>query len=304
MKSNKKFLFCFCNLVFFIIVAWVVYVSVYSKFKDNYSRISSVYDKFCEVDRKIDTFSETQMKVSEKEDFIFDMMGYYKANLNPNEKILNSYKDKVLELLKQMEIYVSGEDIKQTSKDDGNIYLEFSFVANYDTFCKFLFELEQFTEIESVTYNYKGEANMKISPILYSSRVNSGLSGRTVIENLDDIARAGYFKTIADKLLGIKDIGYADTWRDIGHIPESPFFRVVIEKKKKPKKYSSVVRNVEKPNIVIDGIMYEDKNPMVIIDGRFYYVGNKYKNAKIVKIQQNSIIVDCYGVKFIIKMEN
>ena len=50
--------------------------------------------------------------------------------------------------------------------------------------------------------------------------------------------------------------------------------------------------------------MYEDKNPMVIIDGRFYYVGNKYKNAKIVKIQQNSIIVDCYGVKFIIKMEN
>ena len=71
MKSNKKFLFCFCNLVFFIIVAWVVYVSVYSKFKDNYSRISSVYDKFCEVDRKIDTFSETQMKVSEKEDYLF-----------------------------------------------------------------------------------------------------------------------------------------------------------------------------------------------------------------------------------------
>jgi hypothetical protein len=286
------------------VVAWVVYISVYSKYKANFNRITSVYDKFCEVDRKIDAFNETQIRVSEKEDFIFDMMGYYKANLNPNEKILNSYKDKVLELLKQMEIYVSGEDIKQTPKDDGNIYLEFSFVANYDTFCKFLFELEQFTEIESVTYNYKGEANMKISPILYSSQVNSSLSGRTVIENLDDIARAGYFKTIADKLLSIKDIGYADTWRDIGHIPDSPFFRVVIEKKKKPKKYSAVVRNVEKPNIVIDGIMYEDTNPMVIIDGRFYYVGDKYKNAKIVKIQQNNIIVDCYGVKYTIKMEN
>ena len=49
--------------------------------------------------------------------------------------------------------------------------------------------------------------------------------------------------------------------------------------------------------------MYEKGNSIVIIDGKFYYVGDRYKNARIIKIKQNSIIIDCNGTKYTIKME-
>ena len=35
----------------------------------------------------------------------------------------------------------------------------------------------------------------------------------------------------------------------------------------------------------------------------FFYVGDKYKNARIVKIKESSIIIDCNGKKYTINME-
>ena len=49
--------------------------------------------------------------------------------------------------------------------------------------------------------------------------------------------------------------------------------------------------------------MYENEKSIAIIDGKFYYVGDKYKNARIVKIKQSSIIIDCNGKKYTVKME-
>ena len=119
---------------------------------------------------------------------------------------------------------------------------------------------------------------------------------------MDDITKSGYFKEIVGKIQKVKDVGHIDTWRDIGHIPKSPFLYYLIEEKRKLKKRVNL-KGTEKPNIVLDGVMYENEKSIAIIDGKFYYVGDKYKNARIVKIKQSSIIIDCNGKKYTVKME-
>lgn len=303
MSLNKKFVFYVLNLVFFIIVAILVYVTIYSKSKNMYSERCLVYEKFRNVDTQIDNFATIQMDISEQEDSILDILNNYSSIFYSNDQIINSYKARVFALLKKMDIDIKSSDLKQTQKDE-NISLDISFVAKYDTFCRFLFELEQFTEVESISYDYKGEAAIKCSPILFSKDISDSFSDRFIIKNMDDVTKAGYFRDIVKKLQDMKNIEpIVDTWREIGHIPESPFLYYVKKKKIKVvnrKKF----KNTDKPNIVIAGIMYEEKDPMVIIGNDIYRVGQMYENARIIKIKQNNIIIDCNGKKYTINMEN
>ena len=302
MFLNKKIIFPLLNFIFFVVVAGFLYKNIYCKKEILYNERCSVYKRFVSINKQIDDFSTIKMKIAEQEGFFIDIFNLFSSVLYPNDMIKNSYKTKIIDLLKTMEIDIDvKEDVKQTTNEE-NISLDISFFAKYGTFCRFLFELEQFSKIESVGYNYKGVVSIKSSPILYSSAVNDCFLGRISLESMDDITKSGYFKEIAGKIQNVKDVGHIDTWRDIGHIPKSPFLYYFIEEKRKLKKRVNL-KNTEKPDIVLDGIMYEKEKPIVIIDGKFYYVGDRYKNARIIKIKQNSIIIDCNGKKYTIKME-
>lgn len=305
MAFNKKSIFCFLNFVFFCAVAGIVYKNIYHKNEVLYNERCSVYERFSNINKQIDDFSTIKMKIAEQEDFFLEVFSHFSSVLYPNDIIKNSYKTKVFDLLKNMKIDTDvREDMKQINNEE-NISLDISFFAKYNTFCQFLFELEQFSKIESINYDYKGAVSIKSSPILYSNEVNDCFLGRSSIENMDDLTKSGYFKEIVGRIQKVKDIGHIDTWRDIGHIPKSPFLYYLIEEKKKLKKRRGILKNknTEKPAIFLDGIMYEKEKPIVIIDGKFYYVGDMYKNARIVKIEQSSIFIDCNGKKYTIKME-
>lgn len=302
MFFNKKIIFPLLNFIFFVAVAVILYKNIYCKNEVLYNERYSVYERFVSINKQIDDFDTIKMKIAEQEGFFIDIFNLFSSVLYPNDMIKNSYKAKIIDLLKTMKIDTDvREDVKQTNTEE-NISLDISFFAKYSTFCRFLFELEQFSKVESVNYNYKGAVSIKSSPILYSNKVNDCFLGRISVENMDDITKSGYFKEIAGKIQDVKDVGHIDTWRDIGHIPKSPFLYYHIEEKKRLKKRVNL-KNIEKPDIVIDGIMYEKRKSIVIIDGKFYYVGDMYKNARIVKIEQNSIIIDCNGKKYTIKME-
>ena len=302
MFLNKKIIFSLLNFIFFVVVAGFLYKNIYHKSEILYKERCSVYERFASINKQIDDFATIKMKIAEQEGFFLDVFNHFSSVFYPNDMIKNSYKAKIIDLLKNMKIDIDvRENIKQIN-NEGNICLDISFFAKYNTFCQFLFELEQFSKIESINYNYKGAVSIKSSPLLYSNEINDCFLGRSSIENMDDITKSGYFKEIVGKIQKVKDVGHIDTWRDIGHIPKSPFLYYLIEEKRKLKKRVNL-KGTEKPNIVLDGVMYENEKSIAIIDGKFYYVGDKYKNARIVKIKQSSIIIDCNGKKYTVKME-
>jgi len=299
MNQNKRVVIFILNLVVSLIVAYLVYDFVYFKCNKECSDRKAVYERFHSIGAELDDFGSIQMKMDELNDSLTEMFNIYEDTFYSNEQNVNAYKERILELLKETGISVKEENIVQENKDN-TVEITLTLKASYQKLCKFLFELERYSKVSSLTMDYENNVEIKATPILFSSEVNDNFSGRNTIDFIeDDVRKAGYFKEISDKIFKAKDVGYIQTWRDFEPIPETPFYFTVQEKTVK-----APVVVATKPTIVIDGIMYEKQKPMVIIEGKFYYVGDVYKGSKIVQINVNNIKVNNNGGVFTIKMEN
>lgn len=299
-QQNKRVLIFTLNLLLSIIVAYFVYDFVYLKAKKECNDRKAVYERFNNISVQLDDFGSIQMKMDELKDSLSEMFSIYKDTFYSNEQNVNAYKVRILDLLKETGISVKEDDLVQENKDK-TVEITLKLKTTYQKICKFLFELERYSKVLSFTMDYENNIEMKITPILFSPEVNDNFSGRNTIDFIDDdVRKAGYFKEISDKIFKAKDVGYIQTWRDFEPIPETPFYLYVPEKKVKV----AAPVTVAKPTIVIDGIMYEKQKPMVIIGGKFYYVGDVYNGSKIVQINVNNIKVNTSGTVFTIKMEN
>ena len=299
MNQNKRAVIFILNVVLSLIVAYLVYNFIYFKCNKECSERKAVYERFHSISAELDDFGSIQMKMDELNDSLAEMFTIYKDTFYSNEQNVNAYKERILVLLKETGISVKDENIIQENKDN-SVEITLKLKASYQKICKFLFELERYSKIASLTMDYENNVEIKVTPILFSSEVNDSFSGRNTVDFIDDdVRKAGYFKEISDKIFKTKDVGYIQTWRDFEPIPETPFYFFVQEKPVK----TTVVTGT-KPTIVIDGIMYEKQRPMVIIEGKFYYVGDVYNGSKIVQINVNNIKVNSKGSVFTIKMEN
>lgn len=300
--NNRNMLF-FVNLIVFIVIMSAIYVFIYSKYSGMLNEKKVIYNRFNDINMQLNDFSSIQRSIDEQKEKINETISEYQDYFLPNDEIINRYKVQIIKLLKQYEIKVNDENIKQIQKDN-NILLTLDLKAAYDQIYKFLFDIEKFSSVASVSVSYNGNVTIECSPVLYSSSVNDYFSGR-VEQSIDEISAKGYFKEISDKIFSAMDVGYIPTWRDLLPVPRNPFMSGFVKEKTVKRVVSSqpvVVR--ELPSIVLEGIMYESKNPIVIIEGKLYPEGSVYKGAKIVRIDQNSINVDFYGKKYTIKMLN
>lgn len=299
MNQNKRTVIFILNVVLSLIVAYLVYNFIYFKCNKECNDRKAVYERFYSISSELDDFGSIQMKMDELNDSLSEMFSIYKDTFYSNEQNVNAYKERILVLLKETGISVKDENIVQENKDN-SVEITLKLKAPYQKICKFLFELERYSKILSLTMDYENNIEIKVTPILFSSEVNDSFSGRNTIDFIDDdVRKAGYFKEISDKIFKAKNVGYIQTWRDFEPIPETPFYYTVQEKTVK-----APVVTATKPTIVIDGIMYEKQKPMVIIEGKFYYVGDVYNGSKIVQINVNNIKVNNKGSVFTIKMEN
>lgn len=302
MNQNKRVLIFILNLFVSFLVAYLIYSYVYCSYDKEFKDRKSVYERFSNINSQLDDFSSIQMKMDELDESLSEAFSIYKDTFYSNEQNINAYKVRILELLKETDIRVDKDDSVVQEKKDNSIEITLKIKASYKQICKFLFELERYSKVLSITMDHKENVEIKTVPILFSSGVNDCFSGRYTIDFIDDdIRKAGYFKEISDKIEKEKNLGYIATWRDFEPIPKSPFYMFVPEKKVTG---GGGGVKVEKPSIVIDGIMYEKQHPMVIIGGKFYYVGDVYNGFKITQINGNNIKVNKYGSVFTIKMEN
>ncbi|MBR4632566.1 MAG: hypothetical protein IKO48_04545 [Elusimicrobia bacterium] len=305
MRQSKRLLKFILIFVFSVFVACLVYAFIYSKYSKEYNEKEKIYEKFYDINIQLDDFNSMQIKMDELNVSLSEIYYAYEDTFYPNEQNVNSYKTKILNLLKETEIPINDEDsvIQETKNNTVEITLKLK--TSYQKICKFLFELERYSEVLSLKMNYEGNIEIKVMPILFSPEINDNFSkGSTVDFIKDDVRKAGYFKEISDKMDKEKDVDYIQEWMDFEPIPPSPFYYYV--SKEIVKENSSVPTTaqpkVTKPKIGIDGIMYDKQNPMVIIGGKFYYIGDVYKNSKIVQINKDNIKVKHQGTLFTIKI--
>lgn len=301
-KNNRIVAFVF-NLLFFLAIAFFCYKFLYCKYSGIRNERKVVYDNFYNISRQLDDFVQIQTNMDEQKSSIMKILSIYEDTFYSNEQNKTAYKVKILNLLKSLDIPASEDSITQEQKND-NVSTTVSMSADYERVCKFLFELERYSKIYGIDMDYQGKFTIVTSPILFDEKVNDCFSGRSSVDSTDDdIRKSGYFRELYDKIMEAKNVGDIPSWRDFQPIPKNPFYYYVPPKKASTK--TAVKVNYGKPDkIVIDGIMYEAQKPIVIIEGKFYYVGNTYKNCKIVKIRENSIDVNYYGRIYTVKTEN
>ena len=305
MNNNNRVLIFLLNLLLFLSVACVCYVFVYSKYAGIRSEKKMVYEKYYDINKQLDDFANMQMKMNDQIDSLSEPFFVYEDTFYSNEQNKTAYKVKILDLLKSLGVNVGSESLVQEQTKDGNISMKIKINTEYERLCKFLFEIEKYSIIDNISVDYKGNIVIQVSPILFDEQTSDFFSGKSSIDLIDDdVRKAGYFKEIADKIDEVKEIGEVNSWREFQPIPRNPFYYYVQPKKNTDTASVNKVSNAKQDKIKIDGIMYDKQNPMVIIDGKFYYIGGTYKNYKIVQINENNIKVNNSGKVYTIKIEN
>ncbi|GAB1402058.1 hypothetical protein MASR1M68_09690 [Elusimicrobiota bacterium] len=283
-----------------------VYEFPYKKYATIFNEKEVVVERLTSIDKQLDNFEETKLKVAEQEPKIKEIVAGYKDFIVSNDELINNYKSKVVSVLKQYNVTEFEESIKSLQDNNANIVLEFSFNITYDKIYRILFDIEKFSIISKLDCT-SNTVIFECSPILYSPALNDYFLGRQA-QNIDDILKKGLFYEVADNVIKSVDIGYIPTLKDLLPTPRNPFVKSAekeIVKEKAVKKTIVVKDTVTLPKFSLDGILYDEQNPVAIIEGNLYHVGSFYKKTvRIKNINPNSVDVEYSGKVFKIKMLN
>ena len=302
----KKDIKSIVGCIILLLILLYVYEFPYKKYATMFNEKEVVSERLGSIDKQLDNFEETKLKVAEQEPKIKEIVSGYKDFIASNDELINNYKSKIVSVLKQYNITDFKQEIKSLQDNNANIVLEFSFNITYDKMYRILFDIEKFSIISKLDCD-DNSVVFECSPILYSPTLNDYFFGRQT-QNINDILSKGLFYEVAENVIKSVDIGYMPTLKDLLPTPRNPFVKSAEKEIAKPQVIAKrvVVKDVATlPKITLDGILYDERNPVVIIEGNLYHVGSFYKkNIKIKNINSSSIDVEFAGKIYKIKMLN
>jgi hypothetical protein len=294
--SNKDVMFVVARNIFFILLIAVAYQYLFQMLELQLREKISLRDKYQAISDDLDNFIKTNEGMYETKVRIEDSIASISAEYVPNQALSTSFRDRVFAVADEYSVKITSETLIR-SENSNDVVLSAGFNAKYSTIYKFFFALEMFSKISSFSINEKYDAVFECSPLLYGQRVDDFFSGR--IEARDDVSSSGYFKEIfSNAKEAVDTLGHIPSWRDVDPAPANPFYEYVPPKVVKKAK---VVVKRRPPEIIISGIIYDEINPIVIIDSKLYRQGDYYKTVKIVSIKERTITVELDGDKYIIK---
>jgi len=296
--SQKDVILVIIRNIFFALLiagAWnYLFKPLEAQLKDKVAlrdKYQSIYDDLKNFVKTNEAMYETKVKIE-------DIIASISAEYVPNQALATSIRDRVFAVADEYSVKISSEELTRP-ENSNNTILSVGFNAKYATIYKFFFALEMFSKISSFSIDEKYNVAFECSPVLYSPAVDNFFSGR--LEVMDDVRAAWYFKEIFAKAKSAVDsLGHVPSWRDIDPAPPNPFYEYVPPKAKVAGKAGAVVVR-KPPDITISGIIYDEVNPIVIIDSKLYRQGDYYKTVKIVLIKERTITVELDGQKYIIK---
>ncbi|MCL2144129.1 MAG: hypothetical protein FWH43_01345 [Endomicrobia bacterium] len=299
--SRKNLIFVIIRNILFGLILVALYQYVYKNFETQLKAQTLLRERYQGVYNDAEQFVKMNENMYETKMHIEDIISSMPLDFVPNHDLLTGYRDRIVAVADTYSIKNTTETVV---KDEGTgmVTLTFNFNAEYDPLYKFLFDIEMFSKVASFSIDPDKNIEVVSSPILYSVSVDDYFSGR--FEKMEEVRAAGYFKEIFKKASDfVNDIGHIPTWRDIDPAPKDPFYKYIPPKKEAvgPK----VIVRRKPPPIEISGIIFDAVNPMVIIEGKIYRVGDFYRKdsitVKIVAIKERTIEVELDSVKHIIK---
>jgi hypothetical protein len=300
--SKKNLVYVIIRNIFFTLILVALYQYVYKNVETQLKEQQILRERFQGVYNDLEWFTKTNENMAETKILIEDIISKMPLNFVPNQDLLTGYRDRVIEVAERYSIKNATETIV---RDDatGMVTLTLDFQAKYDTMFRFLFDIEMFSRVHSFSLDSENNATVVSSPILYSSQVDDFFSGR--FEKMDEVRTAGYFKEIFRKSADVvSGIGHIPTWRDIDPAPKNPFYQYVPPRQAGGKR---VAERRKPPPMDISGIIFDAANPIVIIEGKLYRVGDFYKKdditVRITAIQERTITVELDGLKHIIRFD-
>lgn len=308
--NTKRVLVILLNVVFFFAIFVAIYNNYYLKNKKILNERKDVYKRFCDINSQLDDFETTRTNMKDQEAKLSEIYSIYDNYYKTNDEIISSYRSLIEDFLSQHEIRISSGTITQEINDEdrNKLVLVLSFQTTYDQLYQLLFDIERFSTVWDFKVSYLGDISFKCTPNLYSQEINDYFSGRTDL-SMGEIEATGYFKEISDKIMSEMNIGDYATWKDLFPVPRNPLFPGYVKKKEVVVKKKRVLAPtvVVKPlpsDIRLEGVMYENKTPIAIVDGKLLKVGSIHKGARLVKINKNNIDFEYYGRIYKVRMEN
>ena len=298
----------FLNLILFVGIFVAIYKTSYSKYNTILKERNDVYKRFCDINSQLDDFENIRNNMKDQRVRLDEIFAIYENYYKTNDEIINSYKPMIEDFLLQHEINISSSTVRQeiNEQDKNKMVLLISFQTTYDQIYQLLFDIERFSTVSDLQVSYLGDVSFKCTPNLYSQEINDYFSGRTDL-SMGELEATGYFKEISDKIMSEINIGEYATWKDLFPVPRNPLFPGYVKKKNvvvKKKKVAPVVAKPLPSDITLEGVMYENKTPIAIIDGKLLKVGSVHKGARLVKINKNNVDFEYYGRIYKVKMEN
>jgi Tfp pilus assembly protein PilO len=294
--SKKDIAFVVFRNILFISVILAAYHYGFKKMESELKDRTALKNKYQAIYNDLENFAKINENMYEVKLKIEDVIANISAEYVPNQALIASFEDRISSTANEYSITFDTKTVNRTEGSDA-ITLSLGFNAEYETVYKFLFAIEMFSRISSLSIDEKSNVSLECAPVLYRPEVDSFFSGRT--EKMDDVRASGYFKEIFKKSEeAVNSLEHIPSWRDIEPAPSNPFYKYIPPKvvkvfKEKPKR--------KPPEIIISGIIYDDFNPIVVIDGKLYRQGDYYKIVKIVVIKERTITVELDGQKYIIK---
>lgn len=306
MKSINKLLIFGLNVILSCFVLALVYSFVFNKIENSKKENLAVNLDYHNVDEKLAKFNAIKASVDEQKGEILEDVRTYQDYMYSNEQNANTYRAKVISVLDKVGIplkekqkggsYVGNAMLKQK-----NGVTQIEMTANYDQMCRFLFELEKFSVVQELKMDYKNNVTLKCVPVQYSKDVddyfNDKIESKHAGKDKTSLEVVGYFEEVFERTQKLKkEIGKVPTWEDFKPIPNTPFYKY--EAPKVSMGGGKTYYGGAAPAISMDGIMYDTVDPIVIIGGKFYHLGDSYKGAKIIKVNQSSMQAE-YGGRIV-----
>lgn len=299
--SKKNIIYVLVRNVFFIFILVALYQYIYKNFENQLNVQTTLHERYIGAYNDLEQFVKMSENMYETKIHIEDVITSMPLDYVPNQDLLTGYRDRVIAIAENYSIKNATETFVR-DEATGMVTLTLNFKLKYEPLYKFLFDIEMFSKVHSFSIDANNNVEVQSSPILYSTSVDDYFSGR--FENMEEVRAAAYFKEIFKKSADyVNKIGHIPTWRDIDPAPKDPFYEYIL-----PKQRGIVKKTVARrkpPPIEISGIIFDAVNPIVIIEGKIYRVGDFYKKdgimVKIVLIQERTITVELDGQKYIIK---
>ena len=307
MKSINKVLIFGLNVLLSCLILALVYSLVYNKIEHKLKGQNVIYEDFYKVDESLTKFDTVKTNIDAQKSSVLDAIRTYQDYLYSNDQNAATYKDKVVAVLNKVGIPV--KEKQKNGSFSGNASLKqkgavitIEMTADYAHLCRFLFEIEKFSVVQEIKVDYENNVSLKCTPVKYSSKIDDYFNDKISTKNIkkDSIEAVSYYEDVFRKTQNLKkQIGSVPTWDDFKPLPRSPFYKYEIPKvNKTPKVYGG-----SRPDISMDGIMYDAADPIVIIGGKFYHLRDNYRGARIIKINQSSMQVEYYGKIYTYKMK-